>query len=39
MMITRTRFRLLAVLFCVCTAPAAAFAEFTRIELAVRGMD
>jgi hypothetical protein len=38
-MITRALLRFLAPLLFVLSVPAAAFAEFTRIELAVRGMD
>jgi hypothetical protein len=38
-MITRAPLRLLAFLFFVWAVPATASAEFTRIELAVRGMD
>lgn len=38
-MITRGLVRLVTFLFCLCAVPATASAEFTRIELAVRGMD
>jgi hypothetical protein len=38
-MITRAAWRFFTVLFVVGALPATASAEFTRIELAVRGMD